>query len=392
MSDLRIRYILVTLLVTLLFLATGLGVSYSGKAAAQGTLTLGELPVGSKVADNSWEWEYRTGYNYSGTGATRSVIWIVVARDHYGEDSGVTLLAEELIGYYPFDRNGAILSWGSNHWGNSGKQAEATHGLLPWLNSTGIHAGEGFYNVFSESFKDNILPASLPNREWEDGSPYSAENYVFIPSTAELGDTDYNSTYAIGSVFPYFEEAQAEKRIAWFTEELKFSWYYWTRSPDSTSDANVRLVDLAGDFYSEDATLGDIGVRPALNMKPDVRVSGIPDASGVYLIGEEVTLPPLPVPPAVRMRAPNNRAVVAGSRITFRWWPLEEATRYQIQIRRVSNNSIFRNATVRGGDSFRRPLPNFPNDGTRFRWRVRAYNEAGWGPWSSYRIFTNGRR
>ena len=75
--------------------------------------TLGELNIGDKVVDNSWEWEHRTGPDrwdgvpYSGTGVTMPVTWIVVAKDHYGPNSGVTLLSEELIGKFMFDNSGS---------------------------------------------------------------------------------------------------------------------------------------------------------------------------------------------------------------------------------------------------------------------------------------------
>ncbi len=56
-----------------------------------GSISIGELPIGARVADPSWEWEFRTGNNYSGSGNVKPVTWIVVAKDHYeGLDSHVT--------------------------------------------------------------------------------------------------------------------------------------------------------------------------------------------------------------------------------------------------------------------------------------------------------------
>ncbi len=78
----------------------------------------------------------------------------------------------------------------------------ADFGLRPWLNSTGIHAGEGFYRAFSENFRSAVLNSDLPNREWQNGSDYSTQDKVFIPSTTELGDTKHEETYPIGSVYP----------------------------------------------------------------------------------------------------------------------------------------------------------------------------------------------
>ncbi len=51
------------------------------------TKRLGDLQVGDRVVDPSWEWEFRSGDDYtldSGAGdPTKPVTWIVVAKDHY---------------------------------------------------------------------------------------------------------------------------------------------------------------------------------------------------------------------------------------------------------------------------------------------------------------------
>jgi hypothetical protein len=257
-----------------------------------GTIPIGDLPIGARVVDPSWEWEYRLGVNYSdqivvpgtlGGGKTRPgkvkpVTWIVVAKDHYdlGEEH-VTLLSEELIGRFVFDdsndRGHENESWGHNHWGESGT-ANATHGLRPWLNSSGIHSGEGFYRAFSEEFKRAVPATTLPNKEWENGNSYSTQDYVFIPSTTELGDSAHKGTYQIGTVYPYFAGANDAKRVARLDGE---TWWYWTRSPASDNGSSVRDFSNTGSFefnYSRASKVYD-AVRPALNLKPGILVSEI---------------------------------------------------------------------------------------------------------------------
>jgi len=251
----------------------------------KGTIPLGDLPIGARVIDPTWEWEFRTGDNYSGPGEKKPVTWIVVAKNHYsGLESHVTLLSEELIGLYTFDNSTErVLEFaelGYNHWGESGT-GTATYGLRPWLNSTGIHSGEGFYRAFSESFKNAVLLTDLPNKEGLYGNPYTTSDDVFIPSTTELGDTRHVWTYQIGSAYPFFAGSDAKKRLAWLANETKS---YWTRSPGFGD--GVRIVYYTGDFYYEnglspdpEAYFGLYGVRPALNLKAGVLVSGIIDTN-----------------------------------------------------------------------------------------------------------------
>ena len=240
-----------------------------------GTIPLGDLPIGARVVDPSWEWEFRTGENYTRKPGdiTKPVTWLVVARDHFsGLGPHVTLLSEELIGIHIFDNSTNKGSgYGSNHWGESGT-ANASHGLRPWLNSGGIHSDEGFYRAFSESFKNAVLTTTVPNREWLNGNAYTTSDKVFIPSTTEYGDIAHRDTYQIGFAYPYFQGDSDAKRVARLGGE---TWRCWTRSPDAHVSFVVRHISPDGGFYSYAADVSDYGVRPALNLKSDILVSEI---------------------------------------------------------------------------------------------------------------------
>ncbi len=238
-----------------------------------GTIPLSDLPIGTRVVDPTWNWEFRSGNNYSGSGVKKPLTWILVSKNHYEKmEPHVTLLSEELIGSHALDNSTNLDSqYGSNHWGDSGK-GNATRGLRPCLNSTGIHSGEGFYRTFSESFKNAVLTTSVPNKEWEKGKVYSTSDQVFIPSTTELGDSVHNYTYQIGSVYPYFQGTGDAKRVALFGIETR---WYWTRSPDWSRGDSVRSISSAGEFYGYSAYFDSLGVRPALNLKSETLVSEI---------------------------------------------------------------------------------------------------------------------
>ncbi len=251
-----------------------------------GNIPLYELEIGDLVVDPYWLWEFRTGddYSYEDGNLTKPVIWIVVAKNHYGIGSGITLLSNELIGCRAFDfsLNYAVDSGYdtvdcSNQWRNSGLN-DFECGLRPWLNSTGNYKDDGFYQAFSESFKENILPTSVPNKTPHQGESYTTKDSVFIPSTTELGDTEHDWTYEIGAVYPYFYEAKDIKRKAKLSGERKHDfgldyWYYWTRSPSHNC---VYRVDPDGGFKAIDGACNDyLGVRPALNFNSEVMVTEI---------------------------------------------------------------------------------------------------------------------
>jgi hypothetical protein len=269
----------------------------------KGTTPLSDLPIGARVVDSTWVWEFRTGDDYTGSGAVKPVVWVVVAKDHYeGLNPHVTLQTEELIGKFLFDnstnRNHIDAEGGYNHWGESGT-GNASKGLRPWLNSIGIHSGEGFYRVFSDSFKGAVITTTVPNKEWEKGSFYSTQDRVFIPSTAEMSYHEVNQAYQVGTTYSYYHEGGSAKRVARLGGEIT---WYWTRSPESHESIIfargniVRIVDYAGEFNNYFANGGDyvgrsvdfdgevvvasvfdncFGVRPVLNLKAEILVSEI---------------------------------------------------------------------------------------------------------------------
>ncbi len=240
-----------------------------------GTIPLADLAIGSRILDLTWQWEYRTGNNYTGTGNKKAITWIVVAKNHYDVfEPHVTLLAADIIGKYGFDKTASWASpklLGRNHWGESGID-NAIYGLRPWLNSNNFQSGEGFYRILSESFKSAVLTTILPNREWENGNVYSTEDRVYVPSSTELGDFENDYSYRIGKVYSYFLRVSNAERIA--KSEETANWY-WTRSPDSNYGSYVRVVHSEGDFDYYSASEDNGGVRPALNLKSEFLVSEV---------------------------------------------------------------------------------------------------------------------
>jgi hypothetical protein len=243
--------------------------------------TLGDLNIGDKVVDLSWNWEFRTGENYTGTGISKPVVWLVAAKDHYGENTGVTLLAEELIGRFAFDNSTNVSIRGANHWGNSGKNQTARLGLRPWLNSSGKHSSEGFYRAFSDIFKSALLTTEVPNNDGSKELFYKTNDIVYIPSAAELGESESAETSIAGKPYPFFAGKPQEARTA-VLKDKKNS--YWSRSLFIKSSTYVRCVGNNGEFINNSAYNSDFAVRPVVNIVSETLVSEKPDTKGRYRI------------------------------------------------------------------------------------------------------------
>lgn len=305
--------IIFVLIVMLTFgLLTGLEVekvAFANQKLQNEAQPLKNLEIGDRVADKSWEWEHKLGVNYSDKnedneqlpeGEVKPVTWIVVAKDHY-EEGGITLLSEELIGNHAYDdsydRTEKRDEGGSSHWGESGT-TDAEHGLRPWLNSTDLHEGEGFYQAFSESFQNRIITTTVPHKKWEDGDFYTTKDKIFVPSTTELGDTSHRRTYEIGEAFSYFDGAGSDERRAKlkgsgeaYDKDSDYN-IYWTRSPSDWSPRGVHDVLPGGSFQesilqakASIAAYSDVGVRPVLNLEHNTPVSKSPNKDGIYEIG-----------------------------------------------------------------------------------------------------------
>ena len=98
----------------------------------------------------------------------------------------------------------------------------------------------------------------------------------------------------------------------------------------------------------------------------------------------------LPLPPAPALTSPANGATVSSTSVTFNWGSVSGATNYHIRVgtHPAVETSLFHSNYTYGTAS--KTYTDFPNNGTTYYWKVRAYNAAGWGSWSEIRSFTNG--
>lgn len=249
-------------------------------------ILISELPVGAKVVDKSWQWEHKTGFNYTGSGKVKPVVFRVVAKNHEGyPNNSVTLLSEEIIAKHMFDNSG---NYGSNNWGDSGAST-ASKGIRKFLNGSSYIGGDNnlypvtFYDSIGNDFKSAILETNLVNRRYNSNTDYFTKDKIFLPSQTEYGGGSYG-TKVIGINYGYFSSDSS--RIAQFNGN---NFNYWTRSPYSSNSQAVRLVHSnspgpAGSFGELSAYNSDFGIRPALNVGSGVRVSDTTDVDGCYIV------------------------------------------------------------------------------------------------------------
>lgn len=87
---------------------------------------------------------------------------------------------------------------------------------------------------------------------------------------------------------------------------------------------------------------------------------------------------------------PGNNVNITGDRVTFEWNPVPGADRYELLVEYVTpGGAVFKRVNV--GNAFAYRVTEFPDDGSQFRWSVRAGNANGWGAFTTpYRTFING--
>ena len=92
--------------------------------------------------------------------------------------------------------------------------------------------------------------------------------------------------------------------------------------------------------------------------------------------------------PAPTLGSPANNASLDSTSVSFQWSAVTGATRYQLEVVRVSDGFVFKNVEL--GNTTSASQSGFPNDGTEYRWRVRAGNAHAWGAWTAHRNFSSG--
>lgn len=277
---------------------------------------LSNLPIGAKVKFGR--------YSVEGE-AAQDIIWLVVAKNHKGVPEyltkSVTFLTEKAIDVRVFDApepnndNADRQSYGNNRYSVSN--------IDQWLNKDNP-AGQwyvaqhdadapprnanrpGFLNAFTAAEKNSIIMnrirtvpvvGSVPNT----GIYEDIFRQVYLPSVIEIGGNDVDGVD--GAVWEYFisndaatyltsqayENTLHDKGALSVTKPI--SWF--TRTPMSEGAHRVRGVAETISRRGFSCNAEWAGIRPALNLSPEMRVSETTDGDGCYNIIYSVA-PPAP--------------------------------------------------------------------------------------------------
>jgi hypothetical protein len=278
---------------------------------------LSNLPIGAKI---------KFGRHSVNSESPWDLVWVLVAKNHNSTPAyptnSVTFLTEKIIDLRCVDAeesrnpNADIREYGNvryslsnlDQWLNkddpSGAWFEATHqyDTPPDTTYAAIHwthyeERPGFMYLFTNDEKAAILDTNIRVMLPQVGTPRPTEDIVrkiFIPSLPEVGLT-YDDAGPVndGNVWEYFVN---NSNVAYPTaqvcdntlSELKpanitDSWQYWARSA-SADGHSIACITSRGRQSSTYPTMGDGGVRPAMNLSSEQMVSDSTDSNGYYTI------------------------------------------------------------------------------------------------------------
>lgn len=277
--------------------------------------TLGSLSVGAKI-----EVPVLSAYQ-SRFGS--KIVFKIADKNHSGYPSNsVTLITEKIIQLMCFDAKEASNSnsdrkqYGNNRyqysnilqWLNSNAAAGAWYSAKHsadapptnanvWNNYNEYDAWAGFLAMLDPKFVAELLTTTQTvarNTVTDGGSYETVTSKMFLPSTTEVGLANENNI-AEGTLLALFSNDAS--RVAYPTAQCvsnseytnsNFStskgWYWWLRTPNSSSAYSVRFVISDGTLYNGGAYNGFGGVRPLCNLKSSILVSDNPNSSGNYEI------------------------------------------------------------------------------------------------------------
>lgn len=357
--------------------------------------TLGSLAIGSKI---------KISHSVLG-----DIIFLKADKDHGGyPENSTTLITEKIILLRAFDAKEPNNSDGNRK--NYGNNKYSVSNLDQWLNSTAAagqwysarHSADqapdnanvwsnyneydqdagflaGFDDAFVAALKDTTLKVAL-NTVTDGGSYESVVRKFFLPSRAELFGAAENSVME-GSLLSYFSANTNDIRkaqiSAYAAAHSEYSvtagnnWYYWLRTPNSSSSYSVRNVYSGGSLSYNYAYYGNSGVRPLCNLDSGISVSDSTDSDGCYTLNLDTGLsaPEISVSNPIYSQPTQETGGIEGGTAKITWTEVGNATSYVLE--RSVNNGAF--AQIYSGTA-RSYTENVLSSYQSLQYRVKSVN------------------
>lgn len=250
------------------------------------------------------------------------LVFKIADKNHSGYPANsVTLITEKIIQLMAFDAkepnnsNSDRKSYGNNRylhsnllqWLNSNAAAGAWYSAKHnadapptnanvWDNYNEYDAWAGFLAMLEPKFVAELLDTTqtvAKNTVTDGGSYETVTSKMFLASTTEVGLANENSI-AEGLLLALFSNDAS--RVAYPTSQCVSNseytntnfttskgWYWWLRTPNSSSAHDVRYVRTGGSLLNDSAYDGG-GVRPLCNLPSSILVSDTTNADGNYEI------------------------------------------------------------------------------------------------------------
>lgn len=130
------------------------------------------------------------------------------------------------------------------------------------------------------------------------------------------------------------------------------------------------------------------------NLKPGIqyfwRVGNEYNGSVVYANAQSFITPAadaVTLPPLMSIMSPKNNAIFHRTSVTLQWQPVAGALLYRIRMADSTGKSV-----SQGTAYVDAPQTTFLVEGLQWRqsytWKIRAYNQFGWGPYTDDYVFT----
>ena len=274
------------------------------------------LPTGAKV---------KFGRHQINAEEVLPIIWTIVAKNHTGYPSNsITLHATNIIdlrcfdGSEPGNTSADRRNYGNNRYGHSNiaqwlnSDAEAGEWYVSkheydtppeawtqWYGETEYADRPGFLNLFTEEEKDVILSTLVRTQlgYWDGDYLSSANEQVFLPSLREMGITSVFPDVPEGTSWGYYTNNNARRAsltpqaynntLSTFKPDTVGAYWTWLLRTygygDNPTQGNVSCITPSGSASTEYARMGNMGIRPALNLSSDVLVSDTTDSDGAYV-------------------------------------------------------------------------------------------------------------